>query len=189
MIPIKKYCFKSVVLSMVLPFFCAAAGLPGSPNQAKAPGSKPASSNLPIAKIGESLVCCPNDSIMLDGWASIDIGGEVVEWLWDLNGDNKVDTITKTGELVVASPRTPSSYIIHLKVKDNQGNISSADSAIVHVMNSTPLISIGHDTTVKAGIRMHFEPAITVSCGKIIRYEWDFNEDGFSPARKISCPF
>ncbi|MDD5673810.1 MAG: hypothetical protein PHC61_06595, partial [Chitinivibrionales bacterium] len=82
----------------------------GLANSAPAPAAsalhKAALTNLapkhfPIAKIGESKICCPGDSISLDGWASIEIGGDIMEWLWDYNGDSKVDTITKTGELVI----------------------------------------------------------------------------------------
>ncbi|MDD5673809.1 MAG: PKD domain-containing protein, partial [Chitinivibrionales bacterium] len=69
-------------------------------------------------------------------------------------------------------------YIVYLRVKDKSGVISQADSAIVHVMKSVPLVTIGRDTAIKAGVRMIFKPNITKSCGTIKRYEWKFNDDG-----------
>jgi hypothetical protein len=133
---------------------------------------------LPIAKIAESIICCPLDTVLIDGWASIDIGGEIVEWQWDLDGDHVYDTSVTSGELEMIAPKRPGSIKICLRVKDNEGVVSLPDSATLHVMNSPPRVILHEDTTVKIGIRIFFEPVVQCNCSEPIKYEWDFNDDG-----------
>lgn len=137
-----------------------------------------AGDGMPLARVSESVICCPKDPVSLDGWASIDVGGEVDTWLWDLNGDGEVDTTSQAGELRIFAPRKPGSYSVVLRVRDNEGNVSSPDTAALHVMDSPPAVALGPDTTVKVGVRVPFVPRITCHCGKPVNYEWDLDDDG-----------
>jgi len=134
--------------------------------------------SVPIAKIKESVICCPLDQVTFDGWASIDVGGEVSGWLWDIDGDGRTDTLSLAGEIVFTAPRIPTTRLVTLRVKDREGNISEPDSATLHVMDSPPKAGIEHDTTIEVGQRYLFRPKVTTFCSKIERYEWDFNDDG-----------
>jgi hypothetical protein len=134
---------------------------------------------IPLAKIKESIISCPLEDIKLDGWASIDVGGEIVEWDWDINGDRKPDTVVyQSGELEIMAPREACSFAIYLWVKDNKGNKSEPDSCTVHVQASTPRVSMGPDTTVPITVRVNLDPQIETFCSKPVRFEWDFNDDG-----------
>jgi PKD repeat protein len=97
---------------------------------------------------------------------------------WDLNGDGEVDTTSQAGELRIFAPRKPGSYSVVLRVRDNEGNVSSPDTAALHVMDSPPAVALGPDTTVKVGVRVPFVPRITCHCGKPVNYEWDLDDDG-----------
>ena len=140
----------------------------------------------PIARIKESIICCPREEVHLDGWASIDVGGEVVEWLWDLNYDGRPDTTSTTGEMAIAAPSKSSSYSVVLRVRDNDGNISEADTATVHVMDVPPSVNMRADTTVKVGVRVAFRPEIRYVCAEPAHYEWDFDNDGTAEYRSRS---
>lgn len=133
---------------------------------------------LPQAKIRQSILCCPGDSVVLDGWASVDPGGEIKEWLWDIGGDGKVDIASELGEASIIAPEEPYSYVVVLRVRDNQGNLSEPDSSVLSVMNSTPKVRISADTTVMMGARVTFEPQVRTTCGSVDKYEWDFDNDG-----------
>jgi len=140
--------------------------------------ARAATNGLPRAKIKESVICCPREPVVLDGWASVAPGAEIVQWQWDLNGDGIADTSSTTGELAIMSPARPKTYLIILWVRDNRNNVSQPDSARLSVMNSPPQVSVNCDTFVKVGTRIIFEPRIAVSCGSIMLYQWDLDGDG-----------
>jgi len=131
----------------------------------------------PIARIKESLISCPADTVILDGWASIDIGGEIDVWHWNINFDPPIDTLTLSGELKIIAPQVPRIYTITLSVINMQGAHSAPDSATLVVMDSRPRVSIGKDTVIRIGTRVQFSPHIRFNCGNGVLYEWDFNND------------
>ena len=144
-----------------------------------APAPQPApDGGIPKARLGESTICCPRDSVTLDGWASIDPGGEIVEWQWDLNGDGRPERVTEVGEITLTAPAESKTYTVYLRVKDNDQNISAPESTVVHVMASKPRVSMRADTTIRVGVRLGLRPRATSMCGTIQRYEWDFDDDG-----------
>jgi PKD repeat protein len=132
----------------------------------------------PIARIKTSIICCPREQVVLDGWASIDVGGEVVEWLWDYTEDGRPDTSANTGEMILTAPRTARTYFVALTVRDNEGNLSEPDTVTVHIMDPPPSVGIRADTTVKVGTRVKFSPTVQWVCAEPVRYEWDFDNDG-----------
>lgn len=140
----------------------------------------------PIARIKESIICCPKEEVYLDGWASIDVGGDVSKWRWDLNADGTPDTTVETGELIIAAPRKSSSYAVILTVVDNEGNISAPDTAMVHVMDIAPTVTMRSDTTVKVGVRVNFQPVVRWVCSEPTHFEWDFDNDGTTEYRSRS---
>jgi hypothetical protein len=143
-----------------------------------AQGRSVAQDGIPVARIRQSVICCPSDTVRLDGWASIDPGGDVAVWLWDIDGDGEADTMCPSGEVTLTAPETSGPRKIHLWVKDNEGNLSAPDTAVLHVMNSAPVVKMPSDTTIKIGVRLPFNAAAYAACGAIAKYEWDFNNDG-----------
>jgi PKD repeat protein len=104
----------------------------------------------------------------------------VVQWLWDVDGDGRVDYSSDRGEYRMTAPRRPGSYRVTLRVRDNDNNFSAPDSATLHVMNGRPQVDPGRDITVKVGTRVLFRPTVTSHCSTILRYEWDLDDDGTS---------
>jgi hypothetical protein len=143
-----------------------------------ADSSDTSTGGVPVARVTESVICCPGDPVRLDGWASIDVGGEVDAWLWDVTGDGEVDTTCPGGELRMAAPSRPGTHGMYLRVRDNEGNVSGPDTAVLHVMDSPPVVELGPDTTVKIGVRVSLVPRITAHCGTPVLYEWDLDDDG-----------
>ncbi len=140
--------------------------------------SLPQDVGLPHAKIRQSIICCPGDSVVLDGWASVDPGGEIVQWLWDIGADGSIDVASERGETALLAPEEPRTYIVVLKVRDNDGNLSKPDSSVLSVMNSSPKVQLSTDTTVMMGARVSFHPKIRTTCGSVAMFEWDFDNDG-----------
>lgn len=135
------------------------------------------SSKPPTAKFKGSIVCCPLDSVVLDGWASLDVDGHLTQWIWDLNADGQPDSITSCGEIVIRAPLHPKLYLVILRVRDNQGNLSEPDTGIVHVMDSKPTVNVGADDTIKVGTRIFFRPSVVSHCSQMRKFEWDFDGD------------
>jgi hypothetical protein len=163
---------RAVVSLLILAGYCVAPTLAQQPDDTRKKASGP------IAKLKESVVCCPLDTVLLDGWASISPGGEIVKWMWDLNGDHQIDTSTTSGEVQIIAPSTPCSRTVYLTVKDRTGAVSKPDSILFHVMNSPPRVVLAADTTIKVGVRVSFAPTLWCNCGKPVMFEWDFNDDG-----------
>ncbi len=132
----------------------------------------------PIARLKESLICCPGDSVTLDGWASLDPGGEVYYWIWRIGGASDDERTTEFGELTIRAPNTPQTYTVILRVQDREGNASAPDSAMLHVMDSPPRARVGADTTIKIGVRIQFEPRVVTHCSRASVFEWDLDDDG-----------
>lgn len=134
--------------------------------------------NPPLARIQESIICCPNADITFNGWASIDVDGEVARWMWDLDGDGKTDTSCTGGELRLQAPATPQTQLVILRVRDNRQALSLPDSATLHVMESVPEVSLSADTSVAVGVRIFFNAKVNLFCGEPVLYEWDLDDDG-----------
>lgn len=92
---------------------------------------------VPLAKAGNNFtVTLPIDSATLDGSASYDSDGNIIEYLWKkISGpaglivDNPNNSVTKIRNLVYGN------YIFELAVKDNQGIIAK-DTVSLQVQNS-----------------------------------------------------
>ncbi|MBD3321689.1 MAG: hypothetical protein GF350_11395 [Chitinivibrionales bacterium] len=125
-----------------------------------------------------SKICCPGEMVTFDGWASIDIGGEVTAWHWTLDCSGCPDTVVDMGELTIRAPLKSQSYLILLQVTDNDNRVSVPDSAVLHVMEDRPKVTVGPDLTVQTGTRVLFEPEAFCHCGSIVSFEWDLDGDG-----------
>ncbi len=141
-------------------------------------GLTPPDSLVPLAKIGQSIIACPGDSVTLDGWASIGRGAEIMEWHWVGSGALTFDIKTDRGDLRIAAPMVPRVTALSLIVTDSKGRVSKPDCASLCVMKSEPRVSIGADSTIKVGVRIAFDPHVLTICGAIVKYEWDLDDDG-----------
>ncbi|MBD3418602.1 MAG: hypothetical protein GF398_00645 [Chitinivibrionales bacterium] len=140
----------------------------------------------PVARIKESVICCPAAKIVLDGWASIDPRGEIKYWQWDLGADGEIDTTTSVGELALTAPLDSKTYPVALTVVDSDENRSLPDTAMIHIMKSRPRVRLQPDDTVQIGTRIFFEPQVFSNCGIVRSYEWDLDSDGASEYRSAN---
>jgi len=162
-----------------VPYLLLLLSLPAAGQDADTAAPKAiVSDGKPIARIKGSIICCPREKILLDGWASIAVGSEVTAWLWDLTGRGRPDTVCSSGELIVTAPSRTRTYSVSLRVRDKRGNLSEPDTCIVYVQDVPPTVSLRADTTVKVGVRVHFQPRVTTVCNPVVRYEWDMDDDG-----------
>ncbi len=123
-------------------------------------------------------VAMPGQTVAFDGSASSDSDGKIVNYEWDLDGDDSFETATgrtPTTSKVYAAGGT---VTVKLRVTDNDGAVAEKSATVV--VNSRPVARfsaspnptlVGEAVTFDAG-------ASSDPDGTIASHEWDFDNDG-----------
>lgn len=108
----------------------------------------------PVAVAGaDQRLRLPVDSVLLDGTASSDPDGKIIEWRWrKLSGPASFGIISPASEKTVVKSLIAGIYLFELKVADDKG-LSATDTVQVLVddpgVNQPPVANAGNDTTIK----------------------------------------
>jgi hypothetical protein len=94
----------------------------------------------------------PADSTWLDGRASGDPDGKLVEWAWTSIGSALINIVNPVGETTVVTGLDTGIYLFELKVTDDMG-LSGKDTLRVTVLapgepNRPPVANAGADTSI-----------------------------------------
>jgi PKD repeat protein len=137
--------------------------------------------------------------VTFDASLSFDFDGEIVSYAWDVDGDGHTDsTDAVTTYVFVAAGR----YQASLTVTDNAGN---SDTQVLEIdVTEVPRAAIAPSTAGSAlrppvadfayapvspvaGQRVTFDAAASVDFdGSIVRYAWDFDDDGNPDAEGVA---
>jgi hypothetical protein len=121
-----KLVIAGIIITMVSP---SVLSEPGDPVE-----GEPGHGNCcPHADAGGPYYGTTQQAIAFDGSGSYDSDGTVVGWCWDWTGDGTWDTGWETTPTISHQYITPGAYTLKLKVKDNLGAQSFADSTTVFV--------------------------------------------------------
>jgi len=116
------------------------------------------------------------DTVTFSGTGS-DPDGTVVGYLWDLGGGNEM-----AGQTVRHAYPSAGVDTVLLRVTDDRGATSSADTVIVTVVaNQPPTATItvpSKDTTVSGGDAISFAGTGTDPDGNVVGYAWQFGDGG-----------
>ncbi len=137
----------------------------------------------PIAEAGPDKAAYTGQNVTFNGSSSYDpdIGGMIVSYEWDVDGNGIYDYVGKTINHAYASAGT---YVAVLRVVDNQG-ASDTDTCIVTItrLNAIPIANAGLDFEVRAGEVAHLQGSAYDTDGYVVSYGWDPLGNGqFTPS-------
>lgn len=117
-----------------------------------------------------------NQVLTLKGTAS-DSDSKIISYGWDLNGDGKPDSVSKSNASVTCVFSKSGKKTVHFFVTTDDGS-KWKDSAIVNVSNSKPVADAGKDIVSSSGKKIKLKGIGTDEEQNIVKYEWDFDGDG-----------
>ena len=134
--------------------------------------------NPPTAKTGKNSIACAAVYVPLSGAASTDaVGGKIVKYSWDFNGDGIIDTTLST-PLVEWVFFDAGDFPTILTVFDNDGNKSKPDTSFMTIIRDKPILTIAGTHTATAGQTVVFIGSAKSGCVPIEQFMWDFDGDG-----------
>ncbi|HLC47488.1 MAG TPA: S8 family serine peptidase, partial [Candidatus Norongarragalinales archaeon] len=139
----------------------------------------PFSNQPPVANAGSDKVVTDSDgtsaeSVTLDGSASYDPDGAIVNYEW-----KDGSTVLGTSAILISS-FTIGMHNVILSVTDNEGATASDEVLVTVNANSPPVANAGPDKNAYVGDAIGFDGSTsTDSDGSLVSYGWDFG-DGFT---------
>ena len=130
-------------------------------------------------------------SISVSGARSVDVGGRILQYRWQLDGGIAVVTADPAFTFVVdpANPLGLGSHAIELVVVDDSGNVSAPDAATVRVVDDVaPMAVVSAPATISFGASLTVSGARSSDVGgRIVRYAWSL--DGQAPVVSVDPAF
>ncbi len=140
----------------------------------------------PVADAGLDTVGLTGQIIQFDASSSTDADGSISAYTWDF-GDGHTASGVKTHHIY----QFPGQYDVTLKVTDDGREAVRAvgtDTLVATITrpeNITPVAVAGDDVTGRRGEILRFDAARSHDPdGNILRYEWDFGDEGTSRHRQ-----
>lgn len=126
------------------------------------------------------------DVITFDASNSTDVDGTIVKYEWDWNNDGIFDE-TKYGSTATHSWNKKGTYIVTLKVTDNEGAENTTSKSIA-IANAPPRADfVWSPANPKINQTVVFDASSSSDFdGSIVSYEWDWDNDGTYDETKYS---
>lgn len=141
---------------------------------------------IPIADAGPDILAAPDETIVLDGSASIDPDGDIVKWEWD-TGNGKI----LTGKQVSHTYKKSGIYHALLTVYDN-----SLHKKAIHyddvkiIINSRPIAKAGKDIMTAPLQTVSFDAGKSYDIdGEISSFIWKFSDGVTKKGKMIQRQF
>jgi PKD repeat protein len=130
----------------------------------------------PVAAIHIPTDATVNQSVTATAAGSYDPDGHIIRYDWDMNGDGDFG---EDGTSHSFTYTRPGDYVAALKVTDNDGN-SAIAHATIHVHDypgpQSSLSCSGTDVVSGTTVSCHADDS--ASATRIVKHEWDMNDDG-----------
>ncbi|TMB58175.1 MAG: PKD domain-containing protein, partial [Deltaproteobacteria bacterium] len=114
-------------------------------------------------------------TLSFNGSGSVDRGGTITSYAWRFG-----DGGTASGVSPTHAYATPGTYTATLTITDSRGS-SASDTAVVRVVNRSPVANAGSDQSGILGSAVTFRGSGSDQDGTVTSYTWDFG-DGASAA-------
>lgn len=136
----------------------------------------------PVAAVGATpQVTRPGVPVTFDptGSTDPDLGGAIVSYGWDFDGDGTIDQTTTTGDPVTHTYSGFGQFTAQLTVTDEDGATSVATVAVT-TQNAPPVAALSiSPATVLTGTPVTLSAAGSIDPdGTITKYEWDLDGNG-----------
>ncbi|HEX8856229.1 MAG TPA: PKD domain-containing protein [Thermoleophilaceae bacterium] len=134
------------------------------------------SNRAPVAVLDMPTQIEVGKSFKASATRSSDPDGKIVAWYWDLNGDGDYGA---DGSSRYFTYDTPGDYYAGLRVKDNDGNVSEVHVPVHVYDHPDPVSKLSCDaSSIPSGGTLHCHADDSASPTKIVKHEWDMNDDG-----------
>jgi PKD repeat protein len=134
----------------------------------------------PVADAGGPYSGLTAEDISISGSAS-DAGADdtITQWEWDLDYDSSGFNTDVTGKDITNQWADNGTYMIALRVTDDDGAVSEPDSAEVIITNREPVSDAGGPYNVDEGSSITLDGSGSSDPdGTIAEYSWDLDGDG-----------
>jgi PKD repeat protein len=134
----------------------------------------------PVANAGGPYSGLTAEDISISGSAS-DAGADdtITQWEWDLDYDSSGFNTDVTGKDITNQWADNGTYMIALRVTDDDGAVSEPDSAEVIITNREPVSDAGGPYNVDEGSSITLDGSGSSDPdGTIAEYSWDLDGDG-----------
>lgn len=115
--------------------------------------------------------------------SATDPGNDTLTYEWDFDYDNSTFTVDASGDDLTAPSNTylnDANKTVALRVRDDDGGVSSIVTASVTVSNVPPTANAGTSYTEDEGSSITFSGTATDPGNETLTYEWDFTYSGGS---------
>ncbi|MBI4699905.1 MAG: PKD domain-containing protein [Deltaproteobacteria bacterium] len=120
-----------------------------------------------------------NELALFDGAGSQDPDGKVVKYEWDFDYDGKVFGTDGSGPKATHAYAPAGSYLVALRVTDNDGDTDIDSQPIEVTPNQAPKPAIAGPAQVRIDELASFDGSgSTDPDGLVAKHEWDFDYDG-----------
>ncbi|MCH8827309.1 MAG: PKD domain-containing protein [Chloroflexi bacterium] len=136
----------------------------------------------PTASAGGPYTVDEGSALSYNGSAT-DPGNDTLTFEWDFDYDNTIFTVDASGDNLTTPSNTylnDASKTVGLRVRDDDGGISSIVTASVTVNNVPPTANAGTAYTDDEGSSITFTGTATDPGNETLTYEWDFTYSGGS---------
>ncbi len=132
----------------------------------------------PVANAGGPYTGTKNNPVPLNGSASADVDGSVVQWDWDCQTDGTFDysSVVATGQACTFG--AVGTYTITLRATDDDG-AQSLGTASATIGNDPPTANAGGPYTGVEGVAVALNGAASTDAGgAVVQWQWDCTDNG-----------
>ena len=131
----------------------------------------------PVADAGPDMSGITGENVTLDGSGSFDLDGSIITWLWECDSVITVEFENENSSSPSFVPLVSGTYVLTLRVKDNNGSWSDPDEATISVFdpyfNPRPVADAGDDISAETGDLVTLDGrGSSDQNGYIVGYNW-----------------
>jgi len=133
----------------------------------------------PVAAPGGPYSALQGTSVTIDGSASADTDGTIVDFAWDCDAANGVSlTSTGTSDSIVCPYGAVGTYTVTLQVTDDDGATNTVTTQVI-VSNGAPVAVAGGPYTGTKNVTVTVDGSASSDAdGTLVSYAWDCESDG-----------
>ena len=134
----------------------------------------------PSAGIGGPFSVDEGSALSFSGSAT-DPGNDTLTYEWDFDYDGQTFTVDASGEDLTSPSNTynnDGSKTVALRVRDDDGGVSTIRTAAVTISNVPPTANAGSSYSVNEGSQLTFSGSAIDPGSDTLTYEWDFTYSG-----------
>lgn len=146
---------------------------------------------LPLANAGGPYTVNQGTPLIMNGAASSDSDGTIINYEWDCEDDGSYDVASSSPTGSICQWIDDGTVTLRLRVTDDDGGVAT-DTATVTVTNTAPVADAGGPYTTSNGVPVTLDASGSADAdGSIVSYSWDCETDGTvdGTGSTVSCTY